>query len=371
MSEERRAQLTAYVLASTSIVTFGISWRFWTPYRTFPMVPYISGMHPTGFSVIVLVAACVGLLLGCIPRWRTIGFTAFLLCMCFLILEDQSRLQPYIYVSLILAFGLLYYAIKGGDLSAPRIAIVLVYVWAGIHKLNVHYFDQVFPWVFLSGPLTHWLSFLQNHTTIVRLVALSTALMEVGAGVLLLWRKTRTVGVLVIAVIHAIALLLIGPLGLRFAPVVWPWNVALVAYAFTLFWRYDGDFLRLRNAAHALTVILFGVLPLLNLFSLWDAYLSFHAFSGATMDAYLQVPRGKETELPLAAHRVLSEGRVPFASWSMSDNRASAYPAERVYHAVFREVCKTGPDLLLVIVSKPDWPSGRRAERLEKCTEQR
>jgi uncharacterized membrane protein YphA (DoxX/SURF4 family) len=371
MTEDRRAQITAYVLAGTSIVTFGISWRFWTPYRTFPTVPYIDGMHPTEVSIVVLVVACAGLLLGCIPRWRAIGFSAFLLCTCFLILEDQSRLQPYIYVSLMLALGLIYYAVKGGDLNALRIAVALVYVWAGIHKLNVHYTDQVFPWVFFGGRFTHWLGFLQNHPSIVRLMALFSALLEVSAGGLLLSRKCRTLGVLAIATIHAIALFLIGPLGINYAPVVWPWNFALVAYAFILFWRYDGVVWRERTLIYGLTVVLFGLLPMLNLFSLWDDYVSFHAFSGATMDAYLQIPEGKETELPPAARRVIQGHRVAFANWSMSDNHASAYPAERVYRSIFRETCKSAPDVLLVVVSKPDWPSGRRAERLEKCTEQR
>jgi hypothetical protein len=89
------------------------------------------------------------------------------------------------------------------------------------------------------------------------------------------------------------------------------------------------------------------------------------------MDAYLDVPKGKDEELPQAAHRVLQNGKVTFANWSMSDNRASAYPAERIYRSVFRQTCKSAPDLMLVIVSKPQWPTGRTAETLEKCPGQR
>jgi hypothetical protein len=367
MIEERRATLTAYVLASTSLATFVISWRFWTPYRTYPTVPYIPGLHPTGFSVVVLVSACAGLVLACLPRQKIVGLSTFLLCTCFLILEDQSRLQPYIYVEIIVALGLLYHAAKGGELSALRIAVVFVYLWAGLHKLNVHYFNEVFPWVFFSPRITHWLSFLQAYPALVRLIALASALLEVGASVLLVWPKTRFLGVLTVATIHAFALLLIGPIGIHFAPVVWPWNFAMVVYALILFWDYAGPILRVRDPVHALTIVLFGLLPILNLFSLWDAYLSFHAFSGATMDAYLQVPEGKESELPPAARRVLNKHRVAFFWWSLSDTRASAYPAERVYRYIFNQTCKSGPDLQLVILSKPEWPSGRIVEKRELC----
>jgi hypothetical protein len=367
MTENRRAKLTTYVLASTSIATFAISWRFWTPYRTYPTVPYISGLHPTGFSVVVLVVACAGLVLACLPRKEIVGLSMFLLSTGFLILEDQSRLQPYIYVEFILALGLLYYSAKGGELGALRLAVAFVYLWTGLHKLNVHYFDEVFPWVFFGSRITHSLSFLQNHPTLVRLMAVSSAFLEVGASVLLAWPKTRVFGVVTVATIHAFALLLIGPIGMRFVPVVWPWNFAMVAYAIFLFWGYDGPILQVRDPVQALTIVLFGLLPILNLFSLCDAYLSFHAFSGATMDAYIQVPEGKENELPPAARRVLNEHRVHFFNWSLSDTRASAYPAERVYRSIFNQTCKSAPDLELVILSKPEWPSGRRTKQMEKC----
>lgn len=367
MTEERRAQLVANVLAITAIPTFAISWRFWTPYRTFPTVPYIPGLHPTQFSVVVLVMACAGLVLACAPKHRPLGLATFILCLCFLVLEDQSRLQPYIYVEVIVAIGLFHHAVKGGELNALRVATVFVYLWAGIHKLNVHYFDEVFPWVFFSPRITHWLSFLEYHPTVVRTMALSSALLEVSAAAFLLLRKTRAVGVIAVATIHVVALLLIGPIGMQFAPVVWPWNLAMVAYVLVLFWNFDSPILHVRDPAHALTVVLFGMLPVLNLFSWWDAYLSFHAFSGAHVDASLQIPDGKESELPPAARRVLYKHRVSFDGWSMSDTKASAYPAERVYRSIFRQTCKKAPDAELVIVGKPEWPSGRTSETVEKC----
>jgi hypothetical protein len=199
-------------------------------------------------------------------------------------------------------------------------------------------------------------------------MALLSALLEFGAGALLIWPKTRSVGIAVIVVLHLTLLLLIGPIGLNYAPVVWPWNVAMASWVVALFWKWtERDAFKIRDPVHAVVLILFGLLPALNLVGLWDAYLSFHAFSGAQMDAYLEVPPGLETELPEPARRVLHDHRVYFASWSFADNGASAYPAERVYHRVFKTMCKTAPDIILVIVSKPQWPSGRTTEISETC----
>ena len=367
MTEERRAKLTTYVLVITSVLTFAISWRFLAPYRTFPTVPYVSGLHSTEFSVAVLLIGCVGLVLASIPRHAIVGLSIFLVCISFLILEDQSRLQPYIYVFLIVAVGLLYHAVTGGKLNTLRTAIIFVYLWAGIQKLNVHYFRDVFPWVFFTPRITHWLSFLTVHPRIVEVMALSSALLEVGAAALLFSRRGRQLGVLGVAAIHTIALILIGPIGIGYAPVVWPWNFAMVAFVWILFWNYDGSLFPVRDPTQVLAVVLFGLLPILNLFSLWDDYLSFHAFSGATMNAYLQIRPGKQAELPLAAQRVLEGNKVAFVDWSLLDTRASAYPAERVYRYIFWEICKTAPDVQLVIVSKPKWPSGRTKNLVEDC----
>jgi hypothetical protein len=372
MPDEIRAKLTLYVLALSSILTFAISWRFWTPYRTYPMVPFLPGLHLAAtVSIAMLVMACVGLVVAAAPKTTTVGLSGFLLSTAILILEDQSRLQPYIYVEIVVAFGLLYHSIKGGELRSVRMALVFVYLWAGIQKLNIHYFDEVFPWVFFGPRAMHLLSFLQNYHLIFRGVALFSALLEIGACVLLTWPKTRNLGVLAVAAIHTIAFLLIGPVGLNYAPVVWPWNIALVAYVMILFWNHKGNILRVRDPAHAFVVVLFGLLPILNWFSLWDDYLSFHAFSGATMNGYMEIPMEEESALPMSARQGVHQHKLLFVEWSMNDTRASAYPAARVYRSVFRETCRIVPNAVLVILSKPEWPSGRTTSVREKCPEKR
>ena len=118
-----------------------------------------------------------------------------------------------------------------------------------------------------------------------------------------------------------------------------------------------------RDVMQGIVIILFGLMPILNLFSLWDDYLSFHPFSGATMNAYLEIPQGEEPKLPRSARDVMVGDRVYFFSWSMKDTNTDGYIAERVYRGIFRQVCRQVPDSTLVIVSKPEWPSGRTTEK--------
>jgi hypothetical protein len=367
MNEELRADFTTVVLAMSSILTFAISWRFWTPYRTFPVVPYLNFLNPSQLSVVVFAFACIGLVIACTQKYRALGLGAFLFGTAFLVLEDQSRLQPYIYLEMIIALGLLWHTLKGASLTSIRMALVCVYFWSGAHKLNVNYFSHVFPWVLFGGRITHGLSFLAYHPTILKTMALLSALMETGAAVLLYYPAMRKFGIAMVIIIHVTALLLIGPLGLNYAPVVWPWNFAMMAYTIILFWDCNERILHVGDPIQAVTIVLFGILPALNLFSMWDAYPSFHAFSGATVDAYLEIATEKKGELPPAALRAMTGNRIYFTNWSLSDAKTSAYPAKRVYRHVFRQLCASAPDALLVIVSKPEWPSGRTTETREPC----
>jgi hypothetical protein len=81
----------------------------------------------------------------------------------------------------------------------------------------------------------------------------------------------------------------------------------------------------------------------------------------------LEIPQGDEPKLPQSARDVLVGDRVYFSPWSIKDTNVDAYPAERVYRGIFSQVCRQVPDLILVIVSKPEWPSGRTTDKRESC----
>jgi hypothetical protein len=360
ISDEARTKLTVRILAFMVIASFAVAWRGWTPYRTYPAVPYIPWLHPSPVSVGVLAFACLGLLASVWDHFRKAGLVVFFLCTVFLILEDQSRLSTYIYIGLCAALCVLV-----DRLDCFRLALMLVYFWAGFHKLNVHYLTQIFPWVFFTPRITHWLSYLGHW----RLMAAASALLELGVAPLLFWRRSRRWGIYLAVSMHVIILVLIGPLGMNPYPGVWAWNVGMAAWVVVLFWNLNEP-IRLspvRDVVRGAVILFFGLLPILNMFSLWDDYPSFHPFSGATMDAYLEVPQGEAPKLPRSAQDAMVGDRIYFSPWSNKDTNVDAYPAERVYRGIFWQVCRQVPDSILVIVSKPQWPNGRTTDKRESC----
>src|SRR4029077_20887780 len=88
ISDEARTKWAVRILAFMLVASFAIAWRGWTPYRTYPAVPYIPWLHPSAVSVGVLAFACLGLLASLQGRFRKEGLVVFFLCTAFLIVED-------------------------------------------------------------------------------------------------------------------------------------------------------------------------------------------------------------------------------------------------------------------------------------------
>jgi hypothetical protein len=200
-------------------------------------------------------------------------------------------------------------------------------------------------------------------------MAAASALLELGIAPLLFWERSRRWGIYAALSMHLTILLLIGPLGLNIYRGVWAWNFGMAAWVVVLFWNFNDPILfsPVRDVVQGAVILFFGLLPFLNMFLLWDDYPSFHPFSGGTMDAYLEVPQGEEPKLPRSARDVMVGGRVYFSRWSDKDTNIAAYPAERVYRGIFWQLCRQVPDLNLVIVSKPEWPSGKTTDKRESC----
>jgi hypothetical protein len=356
-----------------------LSPNLWVSARTYPLTPLWNAVPPLPypadyalFGLFVALAAGVG-----IARGRAVGWLAAvaLAVAAFLVLEDVSRLQPWLYQYSFMLLALCLYGwgrIGMQDaLNTCCLIVAATYFWSGLQKANAGFFEVTYPW--LVGPLTERLPDWAGSALLSG--AYAVPVVEAAIGVGLLTRRFRKLAVAGAAFMHAFIMVCVGPWGNDYNAVVWPWNFAMVAFVLVLFWRPpDGpspwsilvpgrNFFSFGFALRAAVLVLFALMPLFNFFGLWDSYLSSSLYSGASKRAYVMEWDGSEWKTTRIGG--LAEGEL----------NAPAYPEERVFESVFAQRwCEAGgydqadyQGAVLRVDGRPAILSGERSSKFYGC----
>jgi uncharacterized membrane protein YphA (DoxX/SURF4 family) len=237
-------------------------------------------------------------------------------------------------------------------LAACRAALALVYIWAGIQKLNGTYFRVMPDW--FVQPAVDW-GLPHGVVAGLRACVSLTPLLEIfiGAGVWL--PRMRRFAIATAVVLHGATLVFLGPLGYNLNLVVWPWNVAMMALLIILFGAKECASLPQtlrelrRSLSGALVVGLFGLLPVLSFFGWWDSYFSFALYSANLSRADLYVTESFRDRLPARlqtyVHPVENFNpafQLPFVfehqRWGAAELRVPPLPEPRAYAVMFRRM---------------------------------
>jgi len=304
---------------------------------------------------------------------------------------DENRWQPWAYqYTLMLAALVLAPGGRAGlsdERSAMRavgtcgLIIVAIYFWSGLSKVNAAFRLEVLP--FLLRPL------VGEVPPVLAPVGYAVPAIEMAIGLGLVWRRTRRYAVAGAVLMHVSILLAIGPLGSGWNTVVWPWNLAMIAFVLVVFWRLEATPARrllpavrawppASRALAAAIALLVVVMPVLNLFGWWGSHLSAELYSGATIGGVVLPSREVSERLPASARRHLaSTGNGPVLSlfnWAIDDLNVPAYSARRVFKRVGGELCagtRSPRAPTLVVRERPDVLTGRRTVTAYRCEDLR
>ena len=369
-----------FALAAALVAGLLLSPNLWvSSTRTYPLTPVWDTVPPLPypadyvlFGLFVALAAGVGIARGRAARWLGVGVLAL---AAFLVLEDISRLQPWLYQY---SFMLLALCLHGwGRIGAPdalnacRLIVVATYFWSGLQKANAGFFEVTYPW--LVGPMTERLPDWAGSALLSG--AYAVPIVEAAIGVGLLTRRFRKLAVASALLMHAFIMLCVGPWGNDYNAVVWPWNFAMCAFVLVLFWRASDEpspsaiLVSGRNvsssgfALRAALLILFAFMPLFSFFGLWDSYLSSSLYSGASKQGYVMEWNGSEWQGTVIGNLAMQELNTP------------AYPEERVFKSVFAQRwCDAGDHAqhdyqgaVLRVDGRPAILSGERSSEFYGC----
>lgn len=224
------------------------------------------------------------------------------------------------------------------------------YIWSGLHKLNP----------FFVSDLTYLLESKMEGGTMQSLsVGVIPILpwLEIAAGSMILWKKTRTIGLLITAGLHVGIAVLMSPVLLDFNHIIIPWNLVLAALSLLLI----GERIAISRKSLLPVFVVLGALwifPIFNAYTGRLSYFSANLYSGRTFHA--EIILSEPGSCNLITHELDPE--YPKSSANLQRefilyNGVAALPEPAYYEHIFQEVyCKRcGQHTVRLLITRRDW----------------
>jgi uncharacterized membrane protein YphA (DoxX/SURF4 family) len=370
----RQIRLITRIIALGCLSGMLLCFGLWRSTRNFPLSPVFSTSEiPAPYDLIFPVLAFSALLLIILLKNPQKIILLFLIAALFLALTDMNRWQPWFYQYVLMFFILVFFNYRCDDvrhqdsiLRLFRLMIAAIYFWSGLQKLNPNFEADTLPW--LLEPLVSEPGTTSAGT--LKLLAGLIPLIEVGSGILLLLPRLQRTGMYCAVGMHLLILYILSPLGHNYNPVVWPWNITMIALNIILFFPERGassigyrEMLRFHSIK--IVTLLFVLMPLLNFFNRWDSYLSHNLYSGNTSNGSVFITDSVAAALPANIRPYAigeqDEKQINIKYWCMQETGVPAYPEQRNFERVagfLQKYSTDKKDVFLLYV--PKLKAGRR-----------
>lgn len=266
-------------------------------------------------------------------------------------LLDQNRLQPYDYLYFTIIFIVLINKNNKTSISViVTFILAATYFYSGLGKLNPGFLEE--GWTKLILRSFFKISEASAERRWFQLTGYSIGIAELIAGCTLLFAKTRTLTIWFLMLMHLFILLMLGPFGIRYNMVVWPWNVAMIFYLITILYNNNSLPFSLPvifSGWNKLIFLAWGILPFLNLFGYWDNYLSSGMYSGTLPKMQICI---SDTSKCLELKRFYKlpgfancdgQAIINVQKWGIDEMKILPYPEIRTYKLLEKKLLKKYP----------------------------
>lgn len=371
LSAEARVRWMHRSVCLLFLAGIGMSLPLWAGERLFPHIPVFSDLALPGAAHWVLVGLLAIVLVMNIVQLKKLWAAALIGLMIAIIIPDQMRLQPWVFVYFLMLFplGLVVLTEKNAAtlLNYVQILLIGVYAWSGLHKFTQSFIDTVYP-LLLKG-----LFKLPDDSYLleVREWGYLLAAIEFSIGIGLAFPKTRNAAVIGAVFTHLliIAWVLVGNPNYTIVP----WNVAMIVAVVLSGWNVKNRISLwpktsspLRWATVVLALLIW-LMPVLNIKNKWDAYLSFNLYTERISHLFVglrqQALEGIDPKLSayFAEESLIEEGRViDVEKWSFDELKVPVYPALRVHKVIGRYFCQppADPDQIMLVTYRRPFREG-------------
>jgi hypothetical protein len=229
IADTRDCWLLRLVIAGCQAAAIGLTWNLWQARAAGPPnLPIIDAAwidgRQEGFGWLLLASLALAIL------WPRGGVICHVIALVLAIAFDQMRIQPEFISVAILLVGTLG---RGGPLLVARCHLISLWGFAGLHKLLCpDYWTD-------TGPYLAHLLLPQLSERLAIAAGLAIACCELLTGLFAIFPRTRPIVPWLAAALHGGIVLSLAVN--QWNSAVWPWNIALAAAAFGLFFGWKGQ----------------------------------------------------------------------------------------------------------------------------------
>jgi hypothetical protein len=324
------------------LVAKGISFTAWSGAgRLFPVIPafgFLENVPAAVHTTLFCFSLAAMILLLLFPKVKTIAAVLVIVEVSSCLL-DVVRWQPWEYQYLFITTIFLMSGPNSRSFYSGMVLItVSVYIFSGLHKLNGGFLYTIWESMILKGffniSTRHILDWKLHYT------GLLLPVVEAAAGLGLLFTKSRKAAAVLLMVMHMLLLILLGPWGLDYNIIVWPWNVAMIIILYLLFFKntISLSFATVFSRQHAIVLLFWGVLPIFSFTGHWDSHFSSSLYPGDTKNLAIcisnkvLVPGLSQYFTRNDRHSICDGGNtLSLQKWAFSELNLPPYPEEWYY----------------------------------------
>jgi hypothetical protein len=315
--------------------------RFFSIIKPIEAIPAL----PAPFDLLLIILfVSLSVLWLFIPK-RIFGFAA-VACLIIVLVQDQMRWQPWVYIYLLLMMPYLFQSDRDEKsiLNYLQLIIPGIYIWSGLHKFGPN---------FIEGPFAQMITDSKYSVdfSAIKKLGYFVPLIETSMGVMLLLPKYRKVGVCLVVATHLLLLFYLSQWATIKNSVVYPWNMAMIFFVVLVYWGVQDkpvlSFGVLKShPARAIPLLLVWVLPVLNFAGCWDHYLSFSLYSNKPHQYYIVIKNKQLDKIDKGLHQYLTkvdgldDSKVlDLNHWTLTELNVPFYPERRLFEKVRQRFC--------------------------------
>jgi hypothetical protein len=376
---QNRCSKAVRILAGFEIVLILATWPLWWGHGSFPAIPLFGNFS---FPLIadrvllgILLAGCVHIV--CVKGFRksetTVRFVT-LVAALLLSADNQQRLQAWHWLFVV---GLATSFFEPKDcLQLLRSVLASVYVCSALSRIGPTAYQGMSAAIVDQLLRMSGFRIAMNDGRMAEVLCQALNIGELAVGLLLIWPKSRSCGIMSAMILHTTLLVALGPYGLRHHNGVLIWNLCFLCLIPVVFFGPVAG-LHLANnrprRAYQTATLFVWLFPLSGLIGIADNWPAWQLYSTRPESWTLQI---RETDIQYLNERIL-----PFVSepaplddwiflrldrWSLAATGSPLYPEDRFQCEVIRQILATLPDdaVFRVEISEPErwfwWNRGHR-----------